>query len=209
MGSVTIKIVGQVDTDRLYCAGSLTKLLTTYVCLTHLAEDHQLANIVDDENTLDRLATNKEAKDFLHLFQRIIGSKFTIRDLCSYYTGLPYTFSMSDEELLSVEKGNPLKHHSIPDEETFLSRCQHNITPIYKNRSRFHYSELSIIFLGYFLEKSFNLKIADLYQKYLIKKFNLTASAFSAKLLPNVYCQDLSDVYDYPSIGIMDHGYFC
>src|SRR4029077_8820235 len=53
------------------------------------------------------------------------------------------------------------------------------------------------------------IKIEDLYQKYIIQKFKLTKSQFSRKRVEGVYTQDLSDHYDYPSIAILDHGYFC
>ncbi len=206
---MTIEIIGSVDKDRLYCAGSFTKFLTTFVSLSLLAEKYELENILDDDNFLDTICVDEQANDFLHLFQNIIGSQFTIRDLCSYYAGLPYTFDLSEQELASVERGNPFKHHSIPDEETFLYRCRNKITPVYPNRSKFHYSEISIIFLGYLIEKIYNVKMENLYQKYVINKFKLKHSLFSRTRVEGVYCQDLSDHYDYPAIAILDHGYFC
>ncbi len=204
-----VQIIGSVDKDRVYCAGSFTKLLTTYVCLSFLKEHFDLNVIVDDEAFFDGICQNQPSKDFLQKFQKIIGSQFTIRDICSYYSGLPYTFDLSDQELASVELGNPFKHHSIPDEKYFLEMCEKNITPIYANRCKFHYSEIAILFLGYIIEKIYQLDIEDLYQKYIIKQFKLQASHFARKKVENVYIQDLSDKYDYPSIAILDHGYFC
>lgn len=204
-----MRLVGLVDPDRLHCTGSFTKELTTFVCLSLLAEQHSLAAILDDEDFLNSLAKNPEAAEFLALFQKHIGSKFTLRDLCSYYTGLPYTFDLSEAELEKVEAGQPFKHHSIPDEKTFLWMCANKITPVYKNRCKFHYSELSILFLGYFIEKVFGRTMEELYQHYLLTPYQLKASHFSRQRPPHVYCQDLSDRYDYPSIAILDHGYFC
>jgi len=206
---VTIQIIGPVDKDRLYCSGSFTKFLTTFVSLSLLSEKFELKNSLDDDHFLDTLCVNPEAKNFLHLFQKIIGSRFTIRDICSYYAGLPYTFDLSEKELESVESGNPFKHHAVPDEETFLYLCKNKITPVYSNRCKFHYSEISIIFLGYLIEKIYNVKMEDLYQQYVINPFKLKHSVFSRTRPENVYCQDLSDQYDYPSIAILDHGYFC
>ncbi len=206
---MTIHIIGSFNKDTLYCAGSFTKLLTTYVSLSRLGERYDLNIVLDDDNFLDTLCVNAEAKSFLKLFQKIIGSKFTIRDLCSFYTGLPYTFDLGDAELKSVEAGNPFKHHSILDEKIFLAMCQARVTPIIPNRSKFHYSEIAIIFLGYLLEKVFAIKIEESFQKYVIKKFDLNASQFARARPASVYTQDLSDKYDYPSIAILDHGYFC
>jgi CubicO group peptidase (beta-lactamase class C family) len=206
---MTIHIIGSFNKDTLYCAGSFTKLLTTFVSLSHLAEKYDLSVILDDDLFLDKLCDNAESKSFLQLFQKIIGSKFTIRDLCSFYSGLPYTFDLGTAELASVEKGNPFKHHSILDEKTFLNMCQTRITTIIPNRCKFHYSEIAIIFLGYLLEKVFQTQIEDSFQKFVLKKFNLTASQFSRVRPKDVYTQDLSDKYDYPSIAILDHGYFC
>lgn len=202
-------IIGDVDANRLYCAGSFTKFLTSYVCLSLLAEHYSLPSILDDENFLDSCCHNQASREFLALFQRIIGSKFTLRDICTYYSGLPYTFDLSEDELARVEAGHSFKHHSIPDEETFLSRCKNNVTPVYKNRCKFHYSEVSILFFGYLIEKIYDVRIEDLYQKYVINKFNLKHSYFSRTRVKNTYIQDLSDQYDYPSIAILDHGYFC
>ncbi len=205
---MSIHIIGTVDKDRLYCAGSFTKQVTTYVILSLLSETYPLEAILDDENFLDSICTNSASKNFLALFQKIIGSQFTIRDLCSYYSGLPYTFDLSEEELEKVEEGYPFKHHSILDEKTFLHFCENKITPVYKNRCKFHYSEIAIIFLAYFIEKVYAVKIEDLYQKYVIDKFQLKSSYFSRTRIKEAYCQDLSDEYDYPSIAILDHGYF-
>lgn len=206
---MSIEIIGDVDPERIYCAASGTKFLTTFVCLSLLSETHILKNILDDENFLDSICVTLPAKNFLHLFQQITGSKFTLRDICSYYAGLPYTFDLSEQELASVEAGNPFKHHSIPDEETFLSRCKNNITPVYPVRAKFHYSEISIIFLGYLIEKIYNVTMEDLYKIYITDKFNLIKSSFSRVRVKGVYCEDLSDKYDYASIAILDHGYFC
>src|SRR3990167_227301 len=206
---MTISIIGDVDHNRLYCTGSFTKMLTTFVCLSVLAERHQLNMILDDDNFLDSICDNPESKSFLHHFQSLIGSRFTIRDICTYYTGLPYTFDLSSTELAAVEKGLPLKHHSILDEKTFLDRCHNNISVLYQNRCKFHYSELSIIFLGYLIEKICGIKIEDLYQRYLISKFQLTSSLFSRELPERADAKDLSPYYDYPSIAIQNHGYFC
>ncbi len=206
---MTIHIIGSVDKDRLYCAGSFTKMLTTFVSLSLLSEKYALPKILDDNNFLDTICVNPPAKNFLQLFQKIIGSQFTLRDICSYYAGLPYTFDLAEKELASVEQGHPFKHHQIPDEETFLDRCTTKITPVYANRCKFHYSEISIIFLGYLIEKIYHEKMENLFQKYVIDQFNLTRSYFSRTRAQDVYCQDLSDKYDYPSIAIVDHGYFC
>lgn len=207
--SLTLNIIGSMDINTIYCAGSFTKFLTTYVSLSFLSETYELESVIDDDNFLDTICLTPEASSFLALFQQIIGSQFTIRDVCSYYSGLPYTFDLSQEELDSVEAGHPFKHHSIPDEKTFLSRCHHEITPVYADRCKFHYSEIGILFLGYFMEKNFNVTMEALYQKYVVNQFHLRSSQFSRVRVANVYTQDLSDAYDYPSIAILDHGYFC
>jgi hypothetical protein len=79
---------------------------------------------------------------------------------------------------------------------------------VHKDECKFHYSEISIIFLGYIVEKIYQLKIEDLYSKFIIQKFSLKNSSFSRTRIPEAYVQDLSDLYDYPSIAILDHGYF-
>src|SRR3990167_1935088 len=206
---MTIQIVGAFDKNTLYCTGSLTKLLTTYVCLSLLSEQYDLKKILDDDNFLDSIAITPSSNDFLTFFQNLLGSHFSLHDICSYYAGLPYTFDPSDEEIENADAGYPFKHHTIPDEETFLSFCKNNITPVYSDKSKFHYSEISIIFLGYFLEKVYDIKIESLYKKYIIDKFELKKSVFSRTRVKDVYVQDLSDHYDYPSIAITDHGYFC
>lgn len=206
---MTIQIIGDVDLDRLYCTGSFTKMMTTFVCLSLLAEKFELNTILDDVNFLDGLCNHQPARDFLRLFQSHIGSRFSIRDICTYYTGLPYTFGLADEELENVEKGMPFKHHSILDEKTFLNRCHQNISMLYHNRCKFHYAELSIIFLGYFIETAYDLKIEDLYKRYVFEKFSLKNSLFSRTLPKHADVKDLSRQYDYPSIAILDHGYFC
>ena len=205
---MSIEIIGNVDKDRLFCSGSNSKLLTTFVCLSLLSEKHDLTQILGDKNFFDQVCTTPAAKDFLHLFQNTIGSQFTIHDLCSYYTGLPYTFDLAEEELEKVEAGHSFKHHSIMDEKTFLTRCKNNISQIYVDHCKFHYSEISIIFLGYIIEKIYNMPMEEIYQNHLIKKFNLKHSQFSRVRPTNVYTQDLSIIYDYPSIAILDHGYF-
>src|SRR5436190_5480769 len=108
---MTIQIIGAADKDRLYCAGSVTKFLTAFVCLSLLSEKYVLKDIVDNDDFLNSICIDSEAKDFLQLFQNIIGSQFTIRDICSHYTGLPYTFDLSENELASIELNNPFKHH--------------------------------------------------------------------------------------------------
>lgn len=202
-------IIGDVDPKRLFCGGSQTKFLTTFVCLSHFAQDYDLKKILDDDYFFDQVCTSTKAQSFLKLCQRIIGSRFTLRDLCTFYAGLPYTFDLSPDELGKVEEGLPFKHHTILDEQTFWYRVEHLITPVYANRCKFHYSEISIIFLGYLLENIYDLNIEDLYQKYIIKRFQLKTSIFSRIRPKSVYCQDLSDLYDYPAIAILDHGFFC
>ncbi len=204
-----MQIIGAVDSNRLFCSGSFSKLLTTFVCLSFLSEKYNLSDILDDNEFLDKLCQSQKAKEFLSLFQALVGNKFSIRDICSYYAGLPYTFDVSESELEQVELGYLFKHHSILDENLFLEMCRNHITPIYTNECKFHYSEISIIFLGYIMEKIYDLKIEDLYDNYVLKKFNLKQSLFSRKRVPNLYCQDLSIDYDYPSVAILDHGYFC
>ncbi len=206
---MTIQFIGSFDKDQVYCAGSFTKMLTTFVSLSLLSEHYELTHILDDNLFLDKICDNPSANDFLRLFQKHIGSPFTLRDICSYYAGLPYTFDLSEKELENVEKGQPFKHHQVPDEKTFLYLCENKITPVYANRCKFHYSELSIIFLGYLIEKIYHKKMEDLFQQYVIDPFKLKNSVFSRKRVEGVYCQDLSDRYDYPSIAIVDHGYFC
>ncbi len=206
---MSIQIIGNVNKNRLYCAGSFTKHLTTFVCLSLLAEQYDIDAILDDADFFNRLCTQPSSKQFLTVFQKIIGSDFTLHDICSYYTGLPYTFDLSEDEIEKVEMGLPFKHHTIPDEAAFLYRCHNKITPVYKNQCKFHYSELSILFLGYLIEKVFDIKIETLFNDYLIEKFNLKNSYFSRKKVEDVYIEDLSDKYDYPSIAILDHGYFC
>lgn len=206
---MTFKIIGTADLDKLYCSGSFTKLLTTFVGLSLLAEKYPLGQILDEEGFLDRICINSASRAFLTHFQKLIGSSFTIRDLCTFYSGLPYTFDVSAAEIAAVELGYPFKHHSILEESTFLQMCQHHITPVYPNRCKFHYSELAIIFLGYLLEKIYAVDIESLYQHYIIKKFNLRASVFSRTRPEGFVCQDLSNQYDYPSIAIVDHGFFC
>jgi hypothetical protein len=206
---MTIDIIGNFDRDKLYGTGSFTKLVTTYVCLCLLAEKYDLSIILDDDGFLDKVCKNQASKEFLSIFKKAIGSEFTLRDVCSFYNGLPYTFDLSQDELESVDCGNPFKHHSIMDELTFLTRSRTLITQIDPNRCKFHYSELAIIFLGYLIEKIFDIEIESLYQRFVIETFSLKSSLFSRTRPENVFCQDLSDVYDYPSIAILDHGYFC
>ena len=206
---MSFQIVGPVEENRVFCSGSFTKLLTTFVCLSLLSEKYDLHEVLDEMDFFDKICVNNESKNFLKIFQKVIGSQFSLRDLCSYYSGLPYTFDVSEDEIEKVEQGQPFKHHSILDEKTFLSKCINNITPVYKDECKFHYSEISIIFLGYIIEKIYGLQIEELYHKYVIGKFKLQHSQFSRKKVPDVYIQDLSDQYDYPAIAILDHGYFC
>lgn len=206
---MAMQIIDCENHDHLICTGSLTKHLTTFVCLSKLSEHYTLKTILDDENFLSSIAKTLEAANFLALFQKHIKGPFTLHDVCSYYTGLPYTFDLSEEELEKVESGHAFKHHSIPDEKTFLWMCKNKITPVYKNRCKFHYSEISILFLGYFLEKALGVEMEDLYEKYLLTPFDLKNSFFARKRPAHTLCQDLSDRYDYPSIAILDHGYFC
>lgn len=206
---MSMEIMGDVDKHRVFCSGSFTKLVTTYVCLSLLAEKYDLNVILDDMNFLDEICKDKAAKNILIIFQNIIRNRFSIRDLCSYYAGVGYTFDVAQEELDKVEEGFPFKHHSIMDEKTFLYMCSTHITRVHKDKCKFHYSELSIIFLGYVIEKIYNVKMEDLYKKYVIKKFGLRQSQFSRVMIEGVYVEDLSDRYDYPSIAILDHGYFC
>jgi len=206
---MSMQIVNCYDTNKLFCTGSFTKLLTTYCALSFLSEKFDLKNILDDDNFFNSICTNQSSKDFLTIFQNKIKNKFSLRDICTFYAGLPYTFDVSEKEIENIELNHPFKHHCIPDEKIFLDMCEKNITPIYTNRCKFHYSELSIIFLGYLLEKVYDFKIEALYQKYVIDKFQLTNSVFSRVRPINVYCQNLSYKYDYPSVTILDHGYFC
>lgn len=204
-----MQIVDCDDTNRLFCTGSFTKLLTTYCSLSFLSEKYALNNILDDDNFFNTICNNPSSQNFLTLFQNKIKNKFSLRDICTFFSGLPYTFDVSEEEIKNVELNHPFKHHSLLDEKTFLSMCQTHITPVYTNRCKFHYSELSIIFLGYLLEQVYGFKIEELYKKYVIDQFQLKNSLFSRIRPQNVYCQDLSPHYDYPSIAILDHGYFC
>lgn len=206
---MTFEIIGDVDQSRLYCTGSFTKFLTTYACLSYLSEQYPLDVILDDDHFLDSVAGNAAAHSFLKLFQTTIGSLFSLRDVCTFYNGLPYTFDILPEQLEKVDQGGLFKHQGVMDEATFLLMCKTCITQVDPNRCKFHYSELAIIFLGYFIEKAFNISIEALYQKYVIDAFALSVSVFSRGTPANVDCQDLSDVYDYPAISIQDHGYFC
>lgn len=206
---MTIEIIGSDDRTRLYCTASFTKMMTCYVSLSFLSESYNLERVLDDDDFLDSICNNPASRDFLNLFQNIIGSKFTLRDVFSFYNGLPYTFDISAAELKKADQGNPFKHQGIMDEETFLFMCRNHVTPIDPNRCKFHYSEIAIIFAGYFIEKAFDVTFESLYQKYVIDTFQLTHSVFSRTMPENVYIQDLSDLYDYPSISIQDHGYFC
>lgn len=206
---MTMTIIGNSNRNTLYCTGSFTKMLTTFVCLSKYAQMYNLEDILDDDHFFEQVATNPQARNFLHLFQKLIGSEFSLHDICSYYAGLPYTFDISDDEINLVENNHPLKHHSVMDEKKFLDLCQHNITPVYKNRCKFHYSEISIIFLGYITEKIFNTSIEELYKEFLLDKFYLSDSLFSRTKPAHVRTIDFSSKYDYPAIAIQDHGYFC
>jgi len=206
---MSITIIGSFDPNTQYCTGSFTKLLTTFVSLSFLAEQYDLYQILDDNEFLNHLVKTPEAKDFLQLFQNKLGGKFSIHDLCSYYTGLPYTFDVSMQVIERVDKGELFKHHSILDKNTFLDRCRNDIIPVYPIQSKFNYSELSIVFLAYMIEKIFDLKIESLFDQYMIECYQLTNSKFSRTRLSTAYVQDLSDIYDYPAIALQDHGYFC
>jgi hypothetical protein len=206
---MTIEIVGNVDRNRFYCAGSFTKVLTTFVCLSWLAEKYDLKTILDDEHFLDSVSTNPSAREFLSILQDKIGSQFTLRDVCTFYDGLPYTFDLSERELEYADQGRVFKHHSITHEKTFLEMCRNCITPVDPNRCKFHYSELSIILLGYLIEQISSIKMEDLYQKYVIDAAGLKKSKFSRTQPEGVYFHDLSPNYDYPCVALMDHGFFC
>lgn len=206
---MNIEIIGDADRTRLYCTGSFTKMMTTFVSLSFFSEKYILNDILDDDHFFDTICANAASREFLNIFQHIIGSKFSLRDVCSFYNGLPYTFDLSASELERVDQGQPYQHHGIMDEQTFLTMCRTCVTQIDPNHSKFHYSEIAIIFLGYLIEKIYDVKFEDLYKKYLLDAFELKASLFSRTKPDNVYVQDLSDLYDYPSITIQDHGYFC
>jgi CubicO group peptidase (beta-lactamase class C family) len=206
---MAIDIIGDFDRDTLYCTGSFTKLMTTFVTLSLLSEKFDLYKILDDDNFLDSICTNNAARDFLTLLQQKLGRKFSLHDLCSYYSGLPYTFDVSADEIESADAGNPFKHHSVPDEKTFLELCRHDLTPVYPGRGKFHYSEIAIICMAYLMEKVYDATYESLYHRFVIDRFKLSSSEFSRTRLPQAYCQDLSDKYDYPAIAIQDHGYFC
>lgn len=204
-----INIIGGSDPDRLYCTGSFSKLMTTFVSLSFLTSQYYLEDILQDVDFLTKIAKGTDGEEILTIFEKHIGSRFSLRDVCSFYNGLPYTFDITPEEIDLVEEGRPLKHHSVMNEEELIKRCRHSITQMDPNRAKFHYSELAIIFLGYFIEKVFDVCYEDLYQKYVIDAFGLTNSLFSRIRPPHVYCRDYSEAYDYPSIAILDHGYFC
>src|SRR5689334_9367812 len=105
--SMSFTTLGTFNQKQLFCAGSVTKLLTTFVVLSLLSEKHDLSKVLDDEDFFDLISVNTEAKSFLQLFQKTIGSKFSLRDICSFYTGLPYTFDPDKETLEAVDKGKP------------------------------------------------------------------------------------------------------
>lgn len=203
------EIIGDVDVNRLFCTGSLTKMMTTFTCLSFLADRFHLNDILDDDSFFDSIAQTPESRALLTLFQKTIGNQFSLRDVCSYYCGLPYTFDVTDAEIELVEAGHPFKHHSILQEDELLERCRHAITMIDPAHSKFHYSEIDIIFLGYFIEKAFSVSMESLYQQYVIQPAGLTQSLFSRVRPSNVYYEDLSPKYDYPSIAFQDHGFFC
>lgn len=210
MHRMQIEILGDFPKDQLYCAGSVTKFLTTFVILSYLRQlGYQLKDILDDENFLTTIAVNAEAKSFLQLMQCKIIGKFTLRDLCTYYTGLPYTFDPTPEALEKIAAGQPFKHHSlVVSEEAFLQLCEQNVSALYPNRSKYHYSELSIIFMAFLFEKITERSMEDLYDEFIVKRFQLTLSRLSRKRPADVYTQDLSDKVDYAAVAIMDHGYF-
>lgn len=209
---MNIRILGDFPTDQLYCAGSVTKFLTAYVVLSKLAEKDKIEDILDDDDFLDKLAasTNKPAaKEFLTLFQKIIGSKFTLRDIFTYYTGLPYTFEPDKKSLRSADLGYPFKHHSLMNEADFLEACRNRIKPLFPNRSKYHYSELSIIFIAYFIEKVYGVRMEDLYQQFIANPCHLTHSRMSRTRPDGVLTRDLSSKYDYAAVAVQDHGFFC
>lgn len=205
---MSFEIIGEFSKNQLFCSGSFSKLTTSFVTLSFLAERFNLDDIIDDDNFLDAVSQNN-SRDFLSLFQKIVRSKFSLHDLYSHYTGLPYTFDIAMDETEQVEAGATLKHHQILAESEFLNRCQNSVTALYLPKSKFHYSELSILFIGYWLEKNYNLSMEDLYHRYLLQPFKLKGSSFSRKRLANVYYDNLANKYDYPSVAYVDHGYFC
>src|SRR5579871_2714248 len=117
---MSIQIMDGVDKNRLFCSGSFTKLLTTYTSLSFLSEKFNLKDILDDNHFLDKICINQSSKNFLNHFQQLIQNTFSIRDICTYYAGLPYTFDVAKEEIEQVELDYPFKHHSILEEKTFL-----------------------------------------------------------------------------------------
>lgn len=203
------QILGDVDKDRFYCAGSFTKVMTTFVCLSFLSEKYELKNILDNDYFFDSVSKTPSAREFLTIMHHIIGSHFSIRDICTFYDGLPYTFDLPAAELENVDAGKLFKHHSVMDEKVFLEICRNCITQVDPNRCKFHYSELSIILLGYLIEQIYGVTMESLYQKYVIDAFSLRHSVFSRTRPDNVYYQDLSVRYDYPCVALMDHGFFC
>ncbi len=152
-------------------------------------------------------ATHPRARDFLSIFEKTIGSRFSLRDVCSYYNGLPYTFDLAPEEWRWLRR---VFHSSITalwNEDVFLDRCRHLITHMDPNRCKFHYSELAIIFLGNHGNRLIRSgwKISS---KHVIDAFGLTESLFSRVRPAACVYRGLSKEYDYPSIAILDHGYF-
>src|SRR5689334_22117930 len=116
---MSMQIVDCDDRNRLFCTGSFTKLLTTYCSLSFLSEKYALNNIIDDDNFFNSICNNLSSKNFLILFQNKIKNKFSVRDICTFFAGLPYTFDVSEAEIENVELEHPIKHHSILDEKTF------------------------------------------------------------------------------------------
>jgi hypothetical protein len=87
-----VKNIGNFDRNQLFCAGSISKMLTTFVVLSFLSTKFPLEDILDEEQFLDRICVGRPVMDFLQMFQKKIGGPFTLRDLCTFHTGLPYTF---------------------------------------------------------------------------------------------------------------------
>jgi CubicO group peptidase (beta-lactamase class C family) len=207
-----IEILGKFDRQQLFCAGSVSKMLTTFVVLSYLETkfpNDELEKILDDEAFLDKICSDKPVHGFLKLLQRKIGSSFTLRDLCTFHTGLPYTFNPTKAELDSVVSGERFTHQSVMDEAAFISLCENNISMIYRNRQKFHYSEISIMALGYLIENAYGVKIEDLYQHFLVNKFKLSQSRLSRVKPEDAYFNpNMSQTYDYACVALQNHGYF-
>lgn len=210
----TIKVIGEFDRKQQFCAGSVSKMLTTFVVLSYLSTkfpNDELEKILDDEAFLDKICSGKPVHGFLKLLQGKIGSSFTLRDLCTFHTGLPYTFNPTMAELDGVVSGERFTHQSVMDEAAFISLCENNITMIYRNRQKFHYSEISIMALGYLIENAYGVKIENLYQHFLVNKFKLSQQSRISRVRPDdaYYNPNMSQAYDYACVALQNHGYFC